>query len=61
MNKHEIEIGGDKHSMATPFQFTYHIFVGQLVMEVESQKFHKVIINVKCTRPDSTVTFYENV
>ena len=50
-----IDIGSGRHPILTPHQFQMD---GQAVMEVESHKFQKATISVKCDGPDTIFTFY---
>ena len=50
--------GTGRHPILTPHQFQLH---GQPVMEVESHKFQKATLTIKCNGPDTIFTFYHNL
>ena len=61
LGKHPIDILGGDRPLLNPRQFQYPFRTGQPVTEVESYKFQKAIIQLRCTGPDTIFTFYENL
>ena len=50
-----IDVGSGRHPILIPHQFQMD---GQTAMEVDSHKFQKATITVKCEGPDTIFTFY---
>ena len=55
---HPIYLTGGKNHILTQHQFQYPIRLGQFVTEVESHRFQKAHLHLKCTGPDGVFTFY---
>ena len=59
MGRHPIDMTTIcRHPILTPHQFQMH---GQLVVEVEFNKFYKAKLATKCTGPDTIFIFCENL
>ena len=61
MQQHPIDTTSqDMHQILTPFQFPYPIEYHH-VKEIESHKFQKAKINIKCNSEDNIFTFYDTL
>ena len=61
MGKHPIDLTRGNLPLLNPHQFSYPLRTGQPVVEVELYQFQKVIIQLRCTGPDTIYIFYENI
>ena len=57
LHDHPIDTQGGRNSIITPFQFLYPLG-NHHVKEVESYKFQKTKLSVKCEGEDYVLTFY---
>ena len=60
MGAYDIQTGKDSHPILTPFQFL-HPKRNHHPREVESHKFNKATLSVKCTSEDNIFTFYNTL